>query len=374
MSARTCAWLLPLVLGQACAPAIEDGALDTGRADRATADAGGADRAQPSDDGGAPRDGAGPVDAGGAEQPTADVLLDAPTTGDAGQGDAGQGDAIGPYGQAGPLAVRHESLEVDTGERRFTAEVYLPAGSGAHPVLSLSPGVQQGAGGYLSYAARLASHGIIVLLRDDPGVLVNTAQVADDLGYLMTTWLTAQNADASSPLYGRVDTTALGLAGHSRGGKASLIAAELALHGKVRAWFGIDPVDSAVVSGDIQARDALPQLGIPTAFLGATVSSTCSPAPDNYEVLFPLAPSPSVLVEAIGAGHVQFQDPEGCSLCGLCTPAGTADAAVVLDYSVRYLTAFFARELLGDASVGAAFEGAGAAADIAAGRVSITAK
>ena len=53
---------------------------------------------------------------------------------------------------------------------------------------------------------------------------------------------------------------------------------------------------------------------------------------------------------------------------------GTANQQVVLRYAVRYLTAFFARELLGDASVGKTFQGAGATADEAAGLVQITSK
>jgi hypothetical protein len=47
---------------------------------------------------------------------------------------------------------------------------------------------------------------------------------------------------------------------------------------------------------------------------------------------------------------------------------------VVLAYATHYFTAFFARELLGDAGVGAAFEGVNAAADVVAGRVVISSK
>jgi hypothetical protein len=53
---------------------------------------------------------------------------------------------------------------------------------------------------------------------------------------------------------------------------------------------------------------------------------------------------------------------------------GTANPQVVLDYAVRYLTAFFARELLGDSSVGTTFQGAGATADLAAGLIQVTSK
>ncbi len=74
------------------------------------------------------------------------------------------------------------------------------------------------------------------------------------------------------------------------------------------------------------------------------------------------------------AGHVEFELQSACIGCTLCTPAGTADPNVVLAYALRYTTAFFARELLGDSSVGATFDGAGGPSDVAAGLVTITAK
>jgi hypothetical protein len=46
----------------------------------------------------------------------------------------------------------------------------------------------------------------------------------------------------------------------------------------------------------------------------------------------------------------------------------------VLATAVKYLTAFFARQLLGDAPVGAAFQGAGEAQDVAAGIIDLVAK
>jgi hypothetical protein len=155
----------------------------------------------------------------------------------------------------------------------------------------------------------------------------------------------------------------------------SLLAAEHDLKGKVVAWFGLDPVDNEFLMTPRQfARTDLPRIGIPTAFLGAQVASNCAPAADSYPTLYPLAPAPSALVTGVGAGHTDFEDPGGCTLCGLCSPRGSADPALVLSYSIRYFTAFFARELLGDASVGAAFEGAGAPEDVAAGRVIVTSK
>ena len=79
-------------------------------------------------------------------------------------------------------------------------------------------------------------------------------------------------------------------------------------------------------------------------------------------------------IVGVGAGHTQFEDPAGCAACALCTPGGTANGAVVLATAVRYLTAFFARELLADPAVGATLQGAGSAADVAAGVITLNSK
>ena len=252
--------------------------------------------------------------------------------------------------------------------------VVAPTAPGKYPVVSLSPGLQQPATAYAGYAARLASHDIITVMRNDGGVLTGTAAVESAITGIVTTWLPAENARAGSPIQGKVDLTKVGLAGHSRGGKASLLAAENGLKGKIAGWFGLDPVDATAFGDNVKARDKLATVGVPIAMIGAEVASSCSPAADTFAALYAASVSPSVLVKGKGAGHTQLEDPATCAACGLCTPAGTADGKVVLAYAIRYLTAFFARELLGDTSVGPSFAGAGAASDISLGRVEITAK
>lgn len=315
------------------------------------------------------QEGAAVADAGAfgeAAARDANATLDGAARADEAGNDAAATD-LGPYDADGPLAFTVETASLTSGGRTFTVNAYLPTAPGAHPIVSLSPGILQPAIAYAVYGRRLASHGIAALVRDDPGVAVKTTDVATDIAYTLTTWL-------PTALAGKVDPARIGLAGHSRGGKASLLAAEGPLHGKVSAWFGLDPVDSSAFGGGAPARDTIAQLGIPTAILGAEIASTCSPAADSYAVLFAAAAAPSVELVGKGAGHTQLEDAASCSACGICTPAGTADGKVVLAYALRYLTAFFARELLGDARVGAAFEGAGAASDVAAGRVRVERK
>ena len=299
-------------------------------------------------------------------------VTDAPRAIDAAL-DAPPDAAFADYNVDGPDGVTTFTATVITPARTFVETIYLPDAAGPRPVVVLSPGLQQVAAAYHDYGHRLASYGIITLVRDDPGIAENSADVATDLSYVVATWLPAANADTSSMLAGRLDLAHVGLAGHSRGGKSSLIAVELGAAGKVSAWFGLDPVDAAFINGGIQARDTIAGIAIPTAFLGTTAVGVCNAVADNYQVLYAAAPSPSVSLTAVGAGHTQLEDQASCVACTICA-AGTADSQVVLAYSVRYLTAFFARELLGDAHVGPAFDGAGAGSDVAAGLIQLTSK
>jgi hypothetical protein len=293
--------------------------------------------------------------------------IDAPGTGD---DDAAVDTPPGSnaYDSDGTIAYTTMVEHLSNAGRSFDVTVYMPSTPEPHPVVGLACGSQQTADGYVPYGKRLASYGIAAVIANDAGALTNTIDVLTNFTYTMNTWM-------PSALAGQVDTTKLGLAGHSRGGAVSLLAAERDLKGTVVAWFGLDPVDNEFgMTPGAFARDTLPMIGIPTTYLGASVTSNCAPTADSYPMLYPKSPSPSVLIVGVGAGHTQLEDPAGCSVCTICSPSGTADGNVVLAYSVRYFTAFFARELLGDSSVGETFDGAGGPSDSTAGRVMIMSK
>ncbi len=295
----------------------------------------------------------------------------------------------GRYNADGPYAVTTAVFTVPSPNGAFTTTAYIPKNSRPHPVVIFSSGFMQRGIAYAPYAKRLASWGIIAFLQDDPALTYTppkakfpdevsqndnptlTEVAVEAVSEQATTWLANVNADVNSPLHGTVDVSRIGLAGHSRGAQIALLAAE-GSPGRVRGVFGLDPVDMSF--GAPTAGAKLANIGVPVAFVGETVDKlSCAPAWFNYQALYDVAASPAVAITALEADHTMFQDPDNCHFCSLCTK-GTANPSTVFGYSVRYLTAFFARELLGDKSVGAAFEGAGSTADVKAGLIQIASK
>ena len=288
---------------------------------------------------------------------------------------ANDSSASSSYASDGPDSVTTATLQVPASNGSFSTTAYIPSSTGPFPVVILSSGFFQNAAAYLPYANRLASWGVVTLLRDDPNVGETTPKIVEDVEYTVGTWLAGTNADGGSPLHGKIDVSKVGLAGHSRGGQISLLAGE-GLSGKIRGVFGLDPVDAVATAGDPQARTTIATIGVPIAFIGETTdgaSNGCAPSTDNFEVLYAAAASPAVAITAVNADHTMFEDAASCSFCNACT-AGTASQPVVLATSVRLMTAFFARELLGDGSVGASFAGAGIGADVTAGTVTVVSK
>jgi hypothetical protein len=104
-----------------------------------------------------------------------------------------------------------------------------------------------------------------------------TNRIASDLLYEFDWLVGAANKDPASSLYRKVDGDHIGLAGHSYGAQAALLAGEH-LHKRIKGVFGLDPVDLPVGP---QARDNLASIGVPVVFLGETTDSSfasCAPS------------------------------------------------------------------------------------------------
>lgn len=151
-------------------------------------------------------------------------------TGGGDLGGAGNGDctpwttadpsAPGPYEvvteeNVGPLAgVGEDDMPTDF-------MVFRPAELGTdghcHPIVTWGNGTGSTPDLYGVLLEQLASHGFIVIGSNSP----NVAQGDPPPMVVGVEWLIEQNADATSPYFGHVDTANVGATGHSQGGLAT---------------------------------------------------------------------------------------------------------------------------------------------------------
>lgn len=197
---------------------------------------------------------------------------------------------------------------------------------------------------YDSYTQHLATHGFLACTVDFvTGLTPNHALWATDYRAAIDALILA-DADPSSPLFGKLDADRIGLAGHSLGGKLAVLAAKE--DPRVKAIFGVDPVDSQ----EPDATALLP-LSIPIGVIGETTDAAatgmaCAPAEANYTTFFDAAAAPALEITVMGANHVSFlDDRSSCELvCEFCNPATVPDADVNA-LTRSYLVAFFGRYL-----------------------------
>ncbi len=240
------------------------------------------------------------------------------------------------------------------------------------PVVVLSPGFTLAVSYFNNYAQRLASYGIVTVMQKVANE-VSHATYRDDAVALLD-WLEKPTGPYAASVRGRLDTAKLGLVGHSLGGTISLLVA--ARDPRVKALFGLDPVDSNSVpaKGEL-AKIKLPA-GVPLFYLGETISKgggmPCAPADRNYETLFAASASPAVAVTVVGAAHNDFIDLCGFA-CAIC-PGGTAPKDRSNRLGVRYVTAYFLRYLRGDLRADTYLSGGELGKDIAAGYVTRSTK
>jgi hypothetical protein len=219
-----------------------------------------------------------------------------------------------------------------------------------------------------------------------PGGLIGGPTHRDLADYLeaILDWIEGPGAAPGGLLQGKADATRLGLAGHSLGGKISLLVASE--DARPRAVFGVDPVDAAggpLATDPTQYPSVTPErmgtVDVPLVLLGETVNATCSglmcqacaPESDNFHQYFGNASSPALEIEVKGANHMSFLDDPSCGMtCSVC-PQGTDDPAVTRWVTRRAMTAFFNVELAGIEAYRDYLTGAAMNAEVADGLVAI---
>jgi pimeloyl-ACP methyl ester carboxylesterase len=316
-----------------------------------------------------------PADEGDAESGavSSDTAADDDTTGGASQGDPRE---------PGPFAFTMSTFALDVDGTAIPLTIYLPDDPGPHPVVVLTHGFQLSPADYASYGEHLASWGYVAVLPQMPGTLLDPATHVELRALLVGVldWIEAVAADAAGPLEGRADADAIGLAGHSMGGKISFLTASS--DARPRAVFGIDPVDAAGGPGQSPSPaypsvtpELMPLVVVPIAVVGETTNATgglggaCAPEADNFQQYFQHATSPALQIEVLGANHMSFLDDPMCGLACVACPAGTDDPALTRRITQGHMIAFFGRTLKDEAGWTEWLTGAPMEADVDAGLV-----
>ena len=182
--------------------------------------------------GGTPAGGAtGGTDAGGAGTATGGTTPSDGGTSSAGSSGACTMDGTWPAAdpsETGPFATTTES---DVGPEagvtsadddtpvRFTLFRPKDMGEGGlcHPVITWGDGHSATPSMYSGLLTRLASHGFVVIASNS----ANVSKGSPAPMLVGVTWVLEQNADPTSELYQRIDTTHIGATGHSEGAMAT---------------------------------------------------------------------------------------------------------------------------------------------------------
>lgn len=277
--------------------------------------------------------------------------------------------ADGPYG-----AQRFEET-IATPVQDVRTLIFLPEdGSDApYPVVVFNHGFQLAAENFQGYARRLASHGFVVLLPNigDSLFRARTHTELRDIQVAIDDWIVAAEGRPGSRIYRLVDTSLLGVGGHSRGGKQAMFAA--VSDDRIAAYFGVDPVDSGPPFGSNPTDypsvtpELMSGLTVPSGFIGSGLGAQtafpgapqCAPTADNYTAYYAEAPSPSFAWRLPEAGHNDFV--EDCNFtCQFACPMGDATAA---EFARTTMLAFFKVFLAGDDSYRAWLDGDALRAD-----------
>jgi hypothetical protein len=161
----------------------------------------------------------------------------------------------------------------------------------------------------------MASRGLVAVLPSYANLLLNPTQTDADQLNMLLDWAVTQGKTASTPLYGKVDDSQFGIAGHSNGG-ISFCAAST--NQKVKAVLG---------------WDAVAGLSCASGFHGPSLSleSQGKQCGGGSPAGFMAAPAPKAIATIVSGSHCDFDDPFDslCStVCGAPAANATAQATI----------------------------------------------
>ena len=357
----------------------DSGTSDTGTTDTGTTDTGITDTG--GDDTGGTDTGVADVTEDPIVDPGTDPSMDvgSDTTADTGTdtgspdtgGDTGTPD-VGMPGELfvsdgmsysmGPLTTT--TVNVSSGDNGAPTDMFIvtPTAPGTYAVVVFQHGFLMNGAWYSEVLTHLASHGFVVVapqMYAPDGLPVGKPSAVEEAGAAaeVHAWL----PDNLSRVTGvTADFGALGVSGHSRGGKVNwlLLTSQPGLADAIAL---LDPVDGTggPLGGEARAVDGTLPASIPTLIVGTGLgpvggggfSMACAPEGDNYVQFYGAAPTPAWQVVADDNGHNDMldADPPGCGFtCTACDAGPNPDG--MRDLAGGLLTAFFRGTLQGNSS------------------------
>jgi dienelactone hydrolase len=305
--------------------------------------------------------GAAQLEADGGTDGDADADTDADTDGDAdGDADSGTG-APEPGAPLFDAAGVYATVIAASGD---PADVYYPdppdlAGGGySFPLGILFQGANVDKQHYAGFAALVARHGFVVVVPNHvssglagTGLFAEQGESRDVIDHMI-----AQNAGATSPVAGAIDTSTTVLLGHSYGGVCALntireVCEPPSCSGTFErpaeiaggAFWGTNlavPILGTLV-------DSIANHGLPVALVQGTLDSKAKPE-DTQEAYTKLEDPPKAYVGVIGANHYgqcDVDNPPGAAADG--TPPTLAQATAV-ETIARWSAMFLRAHVLGD--------------------------
>ena len=269
-------------------------------------------------------------------------------------------------GGLGEHSVTSHSVTVSGQGSSFGAELYVPDSDAPVRAILLLPGFMLGASDFSKTSERLATHGFIVLCPSFGDSFFSAIDHAVLAGHAsaMLDWLEDQAGLATGPVSGRLDASAFGMSGHSRGGKVALLTA--VTDNRVKAIYTLDPVDTLGGPFDNTPTPENPSvtpelmgdLVIPAGFFGAGKGGQgfqpCAPEAENHEAYYSEANAAPVAYHHVdqGAGHMDFIDSGAAGVC-----AGGESSTETREAATKTLVAFMRAHLLNEGAYTAYLNG-----------------
>ncbi len=230
----------------------------------------------------------------------------------------------------------------------FRALLYYPAtvagrdapvdtSRGPYPAVTFGHGWMANPLEYRSTFECLAAQGYIVIAAaSETEFFPSHVQLAEDMRQCLT-YLEQENARPASWLYGLVDTGRFGMAGHSMGGGASLLAA--AADGRIKAIVTLAPAETWPDSAIAAAAD----IHVPICYIVGS-HDTFTPLETNAQPMYDNSNPPRELILLDGGYHSGFIDPD----LNLRYDAGAMDHQLQLDLTWERMVGFFDTYLKND--------------------------